>query len=118
MAMSKILVQGIKLYAYHGCLQEEALIGGNYVVDVSIEADLRKASRSDKLSETVDYVEVHEIVKKEMAIRSKLIEHVAKRILNKLKKRFPSTGIIEVKVTKLSPPIPGEVEKVCVVLCQ
>lgn len=116
MALSKILVQGINLYAYHGCLKEEAVIGANYIVDVCIEADLTKPSKSDKLEHTIDYVTVHEIVKKEMSVRSKLIEHVAKRILDNLRKKFPRIESIEVKVTKLNPPIPGEVERVSVVL--
>ena len=114
--MAIILVEGIKLYAYHGCMKEEAMIGGNYIVDVSIDADLSKPSISDKLNDTIDYVTIYEIVKKEMTIRSKLIEHVAKRILDKLKKRFSESISIEVKVTKLNPPIPGEVEKVSVVI--
>ena len=114
--MAKILIEGIKLYAHHGCLKEEALIGGNYVVDVTIDADLSKPSRTDKLNDTIDYVIVFEVVKKEMAIPSKLIEHAAKRILDKLKKKFPKSRSIEVKVTKLNPPIPGEVEQVSIVL--
>jgi dihydroneopterin aldolase len=114
--MEKILIEGIKVYAYHGCLKEEALIGGNYVVDVTIEADLSKPSKTDKLNDTIDYVTVSEIVQKEMAVRSKLIEHVAKRISDKLKNKFPKAGSIEVKLTKLNPPIPGEVEKVTVII--
>ena len=116
--MGKILIEGIKLYAYHGCMKEEALIGGNYIIDISIEADLSKPSRSDKLNDTIDYVTVYEIVKKEMSVRSKLIEHVAKRIINKLKKKFSDAESIEVKVTKLNPPINGEVEKVSVILSE
>jgi dihydroneopterin aldolase len=118
MASTKILVQGIKLYAYHGCMKEESVIGGNYIVDISIEADLNKPERSDKLDQTVDYVTVYEIVKKEMATPSKLIEHVAKRILDSLKSKFPQILFVEVKVTKLNPPIPGEVEKVTVVISE
>ena len=114
--MAKIHIGGIKLYAHHGCLKEEALIGGNYVVDVTIDADLDKPSRTDKLNDTINYVTVFEVVKREMAIPSKLIEHAAKRILDKLKKKFPKSGSIEVKVTKLNPPIPGEVEQVSIVL--
>lgn len=116
--MAKILVEGIKLYAYHGCIKEESIIGGNYSVDVTVEADVTKASKSDKLEETIDYVKIYEIVKKEMSVRSKLIEHVAQRILTSLKSRFPKTNSIEIKVTKLNPPIPGDVEKVSVVMCK
>ena len=116
--METILIEGIKLYAYHGCMKEEAAVGGHYIVDISIKADLKKASSSDRLNDTIDYVSVFEVVKKEMAVPSKLIEHVAKRILDRLKKKFPKTGSIAVKVTKLNPPINGEVEKVSVILSE
>jgi len=114
--MGKIIIEGIKLYAYHGCKPEEAVNGGNYIVDVCIEADISKPSKSDKLSDAIDYVQIYEIVKKEMVVRSKLIEHVAKRIYDKLKNNFSKTKSIEVKVTKLNPPIDGEVERVSVVV--
>lgn len=116
--MAKILVEGIKVYAYHGCMQEESIIGGNYSVDVTVEADITRAATSDKLEQTIDYVKIYEIVKKEMAARSKLIEHVAQRILTSLKRKFPKADSIEVKVTKLNPPIPGDVEKVSVIMCE
>ena len=112
------MVEGIKLYAYHGCMKEEAVIGGNYIVDVCIEADMSKPSKTDNLNDAIDYVTVYEIVKKEMSVRSKLIEHVAQRILNKLKKIFSKAECIEIKVTKLNPPIEGDVEKVCVVVSE
>ena len=114
--MGLIKVEGIQLYAYHGCMEEEGRIGRSYVVDVVIETDLAKASSSDKLSETLDYVVVYDIVKKEMSIRSKLIEHVAKRIYDSLKKQFPKIQKAEVKVSKLHPPIDGNVQSVSVVI--
>ena len=88
------------------------------MVDVVLTADLKKAASSDKLSDTIDYVTVYEIVKEEMAIRSKLIEHVAKRIYDRLRKNFPQVSAIEVKVTKLNPPINGTVESTSVVIAE
>jgi dihydroneopterin aldolase len=114
--MNKILVEGIKLYAYHGCLEEEAKIGADYIVDVIIETDFKEAAQTDDLTKTIDYVIVYNIVKEQMAVRSKLIEHVAKKISDALKKQFPELQKIEVKVTKLNPPINGQVEKVSVVV--
>ncbi|HEY4800300.1 MAG TPA: dihydroneopterin aldolase [Bacteroidia bacterium] len=114
--MGKIIVEGIKLFAYHGCMEEEAVIGRNYSVDVCIEADISLPSQSDNIDDAINYSVVYEIVKKEMEMRSNLIEHVAKRILDKLKKQFPKTESVEVKVTKLNPPIEGEVEKVSAVI--
>ena len=54
--MHTIEVKGIKIYAYHGCLAEEERIGGNYIVDLAIHADLTHSFTSDKLQDTVDYV--------------------------------------------------------------
>jgi dihydroneopterin aldolase len=114
--MGIIKVEGIKFRAHHGCMDEEAKIGGMYIVDVMIDTDFEEASQRDELSKTIDYCEVYEVVKTEMAIRSKLIEHVAQRILTQLQNRFVQLHYAEVKLTKLSPPINGDVEKVSVVL--
>ncbi len=114
--MGTILVEGIKLYGYHGCLEEEAKIGGNYIVDVRLDVDFQSASKSDELAETIDYVDVYNIVKIEMAVRSKLIEHVGQRILDKILATWNSVNYVEVKVIKLRPPMNGDVERVSVIL--
>mgnify|MGYP001563057322 FL=1 len=114
--MGIINVNGIRVYAYHGCLPEEGIIGGEYIVDVTITGDFSKAETSDQLADTVDYCVVYETVKREMAIRSKLIEHVAKRILDGLRKEYPSVERFDVKVTKINPPMNGAVESVAVVV--
>lgn len=113
--MGIIKVTGIKLRAYHGCMPEEAIVGGSYSVDVIAHCDITKAAISDDLKQTVDYVKVYEIVKQEMAIRSELLEHVAKRIHDKLKQTYTYIEKAEVSITKLNPPIPGFVEGATVV---
>ena len=112
----KIEVNGIKLYAFHGCLEEEARIGGHYVVDVTISTDFSLASETDDLSKTVDYVAVNAIVKEEMAIRSKLIEHVGQRIFSRIKNEMKGVSSLSVKITKLTPPINGDVDSVAIVI--
>ena len=114
--MHKIAVEGIKVYAYHGCLKEEGLIGANYTVDVLMETDFTAAAQTDDLAQTVDYVSVYQIVENQMAIRSNLIEHVGQRIANELKGTFPHVRNLEVKVTKLNPPMNGNVEKVSIII--
>ena len=112
--MQRIEVNGIKLYAYHGCLPEEAKIGGNYIVNVFVDADFSESYQVDELGSTVDYVVLNRIVAEEMAVRSKLIEHVAHRILKRIKasdRRIERAGV---KVRKLSPPINGDVAEVAV----
>ena len=110
----KIYVNGIRLYAFHGCLEEEARIGGNYLVNVEITTDFSQAALSDELSQTVDYVQVNAIVAEEMAIRSKLIEHVAQRILVRLENEIPQPSLFTVEIVKLTPPINGDVASVAV----
>jgi 7,8-dihydroneopterin aldolase/epimerase/oxygenase len=114
--MNKILVEGIKVYAYHGCLEEEGKIGTNYIVDVTMETDFTEAAKTDDLKKTIDYVTVYNIVKAEMAIRSKLIEQVGQRIADRLIKEFSTLKKLEVKVTKLNPPMHGDVERVSIVI--
>ncbi len=109
-----IAVEGIKLYAYHGCLDEEGLIGGHYIVDVYMQTDFIEAAKTDDLTKTIDYCAVYEIAKKEMAIRSKLIEQVAMRIQQNIVSSFTTILKAKVRLTKLNPPMNGNVEKVYV----
>ena len=111
-----IEVTGIELYAYHGCMGEEAVLGGKYIVDIILTTDFTKSAESDKLIDTIDYVAVRNIVVEEMAVRSKLIEHVAHRILTRFKAEFKTLIIANIKVRKLNPPIQGVVKEVAVVI--
>ena len=114
--MDCIKIENIKLYAYHGCLEEEAKIGTDYRVDIKVWVDLSKSSRSDELSDTVDYMQLNAIVKEQMQIRSKLLEHVSKRILDCIFQRIPMVRKAKVSVAKINPPIAGNVEKVTIAL--
>ncbi|RFC55871.1 dihydroneopterin aldolase [Brumimicrobium aurantiacum] len=113
-----IEVNGIKRYAYHGCLEEEGKIGGHYTVDVSIVTDFTASFASDELSDTVDYVKINQIVAEEMDIRSKLIEHVGYRILQRLQKEIDGVIHSRVKVIKHCPPIGGDVNDVAIIIEQ
>ena len=103
--MGKIQVNNIKLYANHGCLNEEALIGSWYRVDIEVDVDLTKSSVSDDLEDTVDYVHLNHIVKEEMSLRSKLLEEVAKRILDRFFLELKMIKSATLLVAKINPPI-------------
>ena len=92
------------------------LIGSDYRVDLEISADLSRPAISDQLSETVDYVHLNNIVKEEMKVRSNLLEHVAKRIIDRIFKEIQEVTEVEVEVSKINPPIGGDVESVSVKL--
>ena len=112
--MGIIKLQNIRTFSYHGCLAEEAKIGSDYRVDLEVKTDLRKSAATDELTDTVDYVELHKIVVDEMAIRSKLLEHVGQRIITRCFAEIPSVSRIKVAVSKLNPPIGGDVEAVTI----
>jgi dihydroneopterin aldolase len=114
--MGIIKVSNIRAHAHHGCLAEESIIGSEYRVDIALRTDLKKASISDNLADTVDYVHVNHIVKEEMDIPSKLLEHVAKRIIGRVFLELKTVAKIKVSVSKINPPIGGDVEMVTVVL--
>lgn len=114
--MDRIEVEGIKLFGYHGCLDEEGKIGTDYRVNVTVWGDLSRPAQTDELQDTLDYVIINRIVKEEVAIRSKLIEHVANRILDRLLAEMPPAQKAEIKLSKLYPPINGDVESVSVVM--
>ena len=112
--MGTIKLQNIRTFSFHGCLGEEAKIGSDYRVDLEIKTDLRKSSLSDDLKDTVDYVLLNKIVVEEMSVRSKLLEHVAERILSRIFKEVPAISRILLAVSKLNPPIGGDVEAVTI----
>lgn len=112
--MGIIKVENIRVFAYHGCLKEETKIGSDYRVDLEVKADLQTSAVTDKLSDTVDYVFLNKIVKEEMDKPSHLLETVAKRILIRI---FNEDNLVKkatVWVSKLNPPIGGDVEKVTI----
>ena len=39
-----IEVTGIEVFAYHGCMDEEALLGGKYIVDIVLSTDFTKSA--------------------------------------------------------------------------
>lgn len=112
--MGTIKLKNIRTYSYHGCLIEEGKIGSDYLVDIEVKTNLNKSSLSDDLKDTVDYVLLNQIVVEEMAIRSNLLEHVAQRIIQRVFKEVLTITAVKLGVSKLNPPIGGDVEAVTI----
>lgn len=112
--MGIIKVENIRVFAYHGCLKEETKIGSDYRVDLQVEANLQTSAKTDKLSDTVDYVFLNRIIKEEMGIASHLLETVAKRILDRIFNEDLLVKKATVWVSKLNPPIGGDVNRVTI----
>ena len=110
--MGKINLRNLRFYSFHGCFDEETKIGSKYLVDVCVEGDFKVAEKKDKLDQTVDYVELSDIVALEMKIPSKLIEHVANRVLNAILNRWKKIKVATITIKKLNPPMNEYVESV------
>lgn len=114
--MSSIRLKNIRIFTNHGCLTEEEKIGSDYLVNLTVKANLKKAAESDHLKDTVDYVHLNRIVKEQMAIRAKLLEHVGQRIINAIFAEIPMVNHVKVRVSKVNPPIGGDVAEVSVTM--
>ena len=112
--MGIIKIKNIHLYAYHGCLDEEGKIGSEYRVDLQVKADLSTSAKSDLLKDTVDYVHLNKIVREEMAVRTKLLETVADKILTRILREIAIVKKATVNVSKVNPPIGGNVAMVTI----
>ena len=112
--MGIIKVKNIRVFANHGCLTEETKIGSDYRVDLLVKADLKASAKTDKLSDTVDYVFLNRIVREEMQKSSHLLETVAKRVLNRIFLEDTLVKKATICVSKINPPIGGDVEMVTI----
>jgi len=114
--MGYIVLSNIRSYSYHGCMDEEEKIGAEFIVDLKVKTNLQPAAASDNLELGLDYTRLNEIVIAEMKIRAKLMETVALRIINSILQEFDLAEEVEVKITKLNPPVGGNIEAVSVVM--
>ncbi len=112
--MGVISINDMRFYAHHGCFEQERAIGTHFRVDLHFETDTECAEISDRIEDTVSYLDVYQVVKEQMGIPSNLLEHVARRICDTVKERFPQVGRVDVKVSKLNPPLGGQMESVSV----
>ncbi|NQY10980.1 MAG: dihydroneopterin aldolase [Flavobacteriales bacterium] len=112
--MGQIALEGMRFYSHQGFYEEERAIGGKYVVDIFFDVDFNEASDTDELSGTINYEEVYELVKEVMLTNAKLIEHLGKKILDQMKRKYPQVTAIELKISKVSPLFSGEVDRVSI----
>lgn len=120
--MSTNMISGIieleemEFYAYHGCYREEKVVGNRFLVNVSIRLDMRRAAQSDSIKDALNYVKVYELVRVEMQKTANLLEHVTGRILEGLYQNFPGIEWACVKVSKMNPPMGGQMRKVSITI--
>jgi len=114
--MGIIEIEGMKFYAFHGHFESEQVVGNEFIVNLMLETDCDAAAISDNLDDALNYQSAYDIVKKEMGVPSHLLENVAKRVLDSLYQHFTSIQKATVKISKMNPPMGGEIEKVSITL--
>ena len=114
--MVEIYLKNVRCYCFHGCLKEEGIIGSEYLVSLWAKGALGQASLTDKIDDAIDYVFLNKVIVEEMSIPSKLLETVAERILNRALNEDNRIQKITISVSKICPPINGDVESVAVKL--
>jgi len=103
-------------HAYHGVMKQELIVGNTFQVDLKLFLDLSQAVQTDNLEDTVNYADIFNLVKEEMATPSHLLEHIAGRIVQKIKQKYPAIAKITIRLAKLNPPVQGEVQAAAVIL--
>ena len=107
---TKIFLRQLRFHAFHGVLDQERRVGNDYVINVVAECDFAHAMQTDELEDTVNYAEIYRVVKEEMAFPSKLLEHVAGRIGERLFNEFPSLQSLDISIMKVNPPFGADCE--------
>ena len=102
---SKIYLRNVRFHAFHGVLPQEGVVGNDYLVNLVLDYDFSSAMQTDELQGTLNYAEVYQKVREEMAVPSKLLEHVAGRIAHRLFSDFPEIQKLQLSITKVNPPM-------------
>lgn len=107
----KVSLEGLEFHAFHGVYPHERESGNWFEVDIAVEADFSAAAKEDNITGTVNYEELFRIVREEMEKPSKLLETVAEKIVKNVLKQFPEVLQVELKISKLNPPIGGKCKR-------
>lgn len=114
--MGLIEIEGMEFYAYHGHFAEEQIVGNKFLVNIAIKTACDKAGESDKLKDALDYQKVYKLIKTEMDKKSFLLENICKRILDRLYGEFNTLEKATIKISKINPPMGGQIEKVSITM--
>ena len=103
-------LEGMEFYAYHGVYIEEQMKGGKFMVDVMIFTDAEYAQLQDDLTGTVNYEQLYKVVEQNMQQPVKLIERLARKIIDDIRLFVVKEDTIRIKIRKINPPLGAKVE--------
>lgn len=102
---SYIILQDVRFHAFHGVMPQERTVGADFSLNLRIGYDFSRAMETDDVDDTLSYAAVYELVSREMAKPSKLLEHVAGRIANSLMDEYHEIQSLELRLMKDNPPM-------------
>lgn len=102
---SSIFINNLRLYAFHGVLPQERVVGGDYSVDLRVHYNISRAIETDRLEDTISYADLCALIQREMAQPSALLEHVAGRMAQAIIRAYPQVEKIWIRITKQNPPM-------------
>jgi 7,8-dihydroneopterin aldolase/epimerase/oxygenase len=114
--MGIISIEDMEFYSFHGHFKEERIVGNKFMVNVTLETDMKVASETDNLKDAVDYQRIYQITKLEMDKKSHLLEHIAGRIIDAIYAEMTGIEKVTVKVSKMNPPMGGKIGSVSVII--
>ena len=114
--MGMIQIENMEFYAFHGHFKEERIVGNKFLVDLTVETDMKIPAESDNLKDAVNYQRIYDIVKSQMGMKSHLLEHIAGRILNTIYSEMDGITKATIKISKMNPPMGGKIGSVSVVM--
>ena len=114
--MGLIKIENMEFYSFHGHFKEERIVGNKFLVDLTIETDMKIPAETDNLKDAVNYQRIYELVKQQMELKSHLLEHIARRILDSIFDELNGISKITVKVSKMNPPMGGKIGSVSIVM--
>lgn len=107
----RIELKQMEFFSHHGCFEEERTIGNKFIVNLKVEGDFSQPALSDKIEDALNYQQLYDIVKEQMATTSSLLENVAQRIVDEIVIKFGDAfdlECVEVTIDKLNPPLGGK----------
>lgn len=109
-------IEGMEFFAYHGCFEAEQIVGNKFTVYACLRYECSKPAESDCIHDALSYQAAYEIIAREMMVRSHLLEHVGRRILDALYGAFPQLEYAKIKISKMNPPLGGQIRCTSVTL--
>lgn len=107
-------INGLRLFAHHGVMAQERVTGNEFELTIHLQYPMSKAMEEDDLDGTLNYAEAVSVARQVMTVPSALLEHVAWRLKDALMKRFPLIEGGMIRLAKITPPIPAELDSVAV----